>query len=118
MEPASAILRVNLADIYRQSGKDEKALVELGEALAIDPDSPLTREAKVLTLVRLSRYPEAIVELEEGIRRTPNSLQLRYLLVLALDRVGDKEKARAELESLRQDFPDSPQVQSLELQPN
>ena len=75
------------------------------------------REARALTLVRLSRYEDAIVELQEGVRHAPDSFRLRYLLVLAFDRVGQKDRARSELELLQTDYPDSNQAQTLRIQP-
>lgn len=112
--PDSIALRVNLADLFRYRGDDERALSILRDALAHGDNEAAVYEALALTQVRLGRYTEALATLNAGLARMPDELRFEYLRVLTIDGTGDRPRAEQEAARLRKANPDSDLIQSLQ----
>jgi mannosyltransferase len=78
--PEDRLLAMSLADLYRESGAWQAALVEYERALVMAPD---LRDAQVglgLIWYEQGRFPEAIIALEQAIRMDPlHGLSYRLL---------------------------------------
>lgn len=99
LEPQYVPARVNLADLWRQGGRDGEAERLLKEGLALVPDDPSLTEALALVLVRQGRKPEALSLLQDGAARPEPPPRLVYVYVAALADAGRREDAVAVLES-------------------
>jgi predicted CXXCH cytochrome family protein len=97
MEPAFVPAAVNLADLYRATGRDRDAEPVLREALAHTPDNPALMHALGLTLVREQRVPESIVWLGGASRRGPENPRYGYVFAVALHGQGQRREAMNQL---------------------
>jgi len=100
LDPRSPQAYVNLADFYRQTGREEdgEALLREGlQALSV-PDTASVHHALGLLLVRKGDYDQALGHLKSATDQSPTDDQFSYVYAIALDGVGANEKAIAELE--------------------
>jgi len=98
LDPSLSGARINLAELYRAAGQNEKSERAYAEAIAISPDEPDLRYGHALSLVRGKAMPEAIRELEAAVRLDPGNSGYRTTLAIALDSVGRTEDAFAMLD--------------------
>jgi predicted CXXCH cytochrome family protein len=89
---------VNLADLYRVTGRDEQGERVLRLVIAGGPPSAAAHHALGLLLVRQKRMPEALPELETAVRLAPDSARFGYVYAVALDSTGQKRAAMDVLE--------------------
>ena len=85
---------INLADIYRATGRDEQAAGLLDTALELTPYAPDVLLAKALWLVRQGDRVRAIGLLAKGYDAQSTS-SLNYIYAVALHSNGDTDKALA-----------------------
>ncbi|MEK1890526.1 MAG: tetratricopeptide repeat protein [Phyllobacterium sp.] len=108
LDPALSGARLNLAELYRATGQNEKSERVYAEAIAISPDQADLRYGHGLSLVRQRAVPEAIQELAESVRLAPDNSRYRTTLAIALDSVGRTEDAFAMLgETIASGQPDA-----------
>ncbi|MEK1852062.1 MAG: tetratricopeptide repeat protein [Phyllobacterium sp.] len=88
LDPAFSGARINLAELYRATGQNEKSEHAYAEAIAISPDQADLRYGHALSLVRQKAMPHAIQELEEAVRLDPDNSRYRTTLAIALDSIG------------------------------
>ena len=88
---------VNLADLYRQTGRDSDAERMLREAAATVPNDAGVHHALGLTLVRLKRLDEALGELSRAADLAPDHARYSYVLGVALNSAGRQGEALAVL---------------------
>ena len=88
---------INLADVHRIRGADDKAERVLREALAKSSDQPDVRHALGLALIRLGRLEEATSELELATRGRPEHPRYAYVYAAALHNQGNSDRALAVL---------------------
>ncbi|MBI5504647.1 MAG: tetratricopeptide repeat protein [Deltaproteobacteria bacterium] len=100
MQPAFIPSYVNLADLYRQQGRDTDGERVLRGA----PDGADVHHALGLLLVRRQRIDEAIGELAKATAQSPDSPRYAYVYAVALDSVGQHAKALAVLEQAHRRF--------------
>lgn len=93
LDPALSGARINLAELYRATGQNEKSERAYAEAIASSPGQADLRYGHALSLVRQKALPEAIRELEEAIRLDPSNTRYKTTLAIALDAVGRTEDA-------------------------
>jgi predicted CXXCH cytochrome family protein len=98
LDPSLSGARINLAELYRAAGQNEKSENTYAEAIAISPDDPDLRYGHALSLVRAKAISDAIPELEEAVRLDPGNSGYRTTLAVALDSVGRTEDAFAMLD--------------------
>jgi predicted CXXCH cytochrome family protein len=89
---------VNLADLYRAQGRDDRGARVLREALAVAPGQPALQHAWGLLLVRQDRLDEALVALERAVELAPDDARFAYVYAIALESSGDAERAVTVLE--------------------
>ncbi len=88
LDPALSGARINLAELYRATGQNEKSEQAYAEAIKVSPDQADLRYGHALSLVRQKAVPEAIGELNEAIRLDPGNARYKTTLAIALDSVG------------------------------
>jgi len=99
LDPSFAGAHINLAELYRLAGKNDKSASTYAEAIAILPDEPGLRYGHALALVRGKAMAAAIGEFEEAVRLEPGNSTYRTTLAVALDSVGRTDDAFSMLDS-------------------
>lgn len=84
---------INLAELYRATGQNDKSERAYAEAIAISPDHADLRYGHALALIREKAMAEAIRELNEAIRLDPGNARYKTTLAIALDSLGRTEDA-------------------------
>ena len=84
---------VNLADLYRATGRDEQGGDLLLRATKMAPHSPEAALARGLWLVRQSRDAEALPLFAEAVRLAPNGVRYAYVYAVALHSANQSEQA-------------------------
>ena len=84
---------LNLADLYRATGRDGEGGDLLQRALRTTPDSPEANLARGLWLVRQGRDGEALALFAESVRLAPSVAQYAYVYVVALHSANQSERA-------------------------
>ena len=93
--PESATAHNNLANVLRQQGKIDDAIVEYRRALELDPNYQFGRYNLGATLVQKGEAASAIPLLEQALRVDPNNPKAYYSLGTALEQTGQPEEAIA-----------------------
>jgi eukaryotic-like serine/threonine-protein kinase len=98
LDPASfVVVSYNRALIFLYQGKFEEAQKELDRAASVEPNNPLLRTFRALTMYYTRRVDEAANLLREVLTAHPNLHGVRPFLAMCLSRQGKHEEARAEL---------------------
>lgn len=97
--PDAVVLAVNLADLYRASGREQDAANLLATFLASNPDSAAARHALGLSLVRQKKHTEALAQFERAYRAEPDHPRYAYVYGVALQSIGRAEEGRHILEN-------------------
>jgi Tfp pilus assembly protein PilF len=98
IDPRFAPASVNLADLYRATGREAEGERVLRSALEQDARSAPARHALGLLLVRQRRMPEALAALAEAARLAPESARYGYVYAIALHEAGQVKPATEVLE--------------------
>lgn len=98
LDPRFVPAYVNLADLYREQGRDAEAAVELRAGLAAAPESADLHHALGLAQVRAKRLDEALAELKRATELAPEDARYAYVYGVALDGAGKTADATAVLE--------------------
>ena len=89
---------VNLADLYRATGRDADGVRILRDGLKLAPRNATLHYALGLALVRVKQKQAALGEFERATRLDPGSAQLAYVYAVALHSMGKPAAAIAQLE--------------------
>jgi Tfp pilus assembly protein PilF len=100
LEPAFIPAYANLADLYRDRGRDADGERILREGLKVSPKSAILHHALGLTLVRMKRAEEALRELERATALDPGNARFAYVYAVALHSTGKADAAIARLEKV------------------
>ena len=84
---------VNLADLYRVTGRDAAGGELLDRATSLVPESPEVKLARALWLVRQDRDNEALPLLEAAVRLAPDHPRYAYVYAVALHSSGRSASA-------------------------
>jgi Flp pilus assembly protein TadD len=84
---------VNLADLYRQLGRESDAVAVLKDGLVKAPGSADIPHALGLALVRSDKLAEALPMLERACTLAPDAARFAYVYAVALDSAGQPGKA-------------------------
>ncbi|MCK5477541.1 MAG: tetratricopeptide repeat protein, partial [Methylococcales bacterium] len=103
---------VNLTDLYRSQGKENKAVTVLRHALKAIPENAILHHVLGLTLVRQEQINEAIAELKMASELNPNDVRYVYVYAVALNSTGKPKLAVAVLEEAHNVFPNNVQILS------
>jgi predicted CXXCH cytochrome family protein len=93
IEPAFLPAWVNLADLYRMTGRDDLAEGVLWRALEVAPDSPDLLHALGLVRVRQRRLAEALELLRRAAEVAPERARYAYVYGVALHSEGRSAEA-------------------------
>ena len=93
LSPAFAPAAANLADLYRQLGRNEDAEAVLRKALETSPQDAGLHHALGLGLVRLKREDEAIAELRRATEIEPDRARYVFVYAVALNSSGHRPEA-------------------------
>jgi predicted CXXCH cytochrome family protein len=105
LDPRASELAVNLADLYRATGRDALGLHVLNDSLAAAPDNGAAHHALGLALVRAKNYPEALDHLAKASMLAPDDARFAYVYGVALKSLGKPEQSRAVLQGALQRHP-------------
>lgn len=97
LDPSLSGARINLAELYRATGRNEKSEQAYAEAIASSPEQADLRYGHALSLVRQKALPEAIREFDEAVRLDPVNARYKTTLAIALDSAGRTGDALAVL---------------------
>ncbi|MCU7928058.1 MAG: tetratricopeptide repeat protein [Candidatus Thiodiazotropha sp. (ex Dulcina madagascariensis)] len=92
---------LNLADLYRQTGREVDAKRVLGEALALAPDDAGLHHAHGLALVRGKELQRAVEALRRAAELAPENARHAYVYAVALDASGKLTRAIEVLEQVQ-----------------
>jgi Flp pilus assembly protein TadD len=98
---------VNLADLYRQTQRDDEAERVLRTGLAQVGDSAELSHVLGLTLIRQGRTSGAIIELARAAELAPEFPRYAYVYGIALHSAGEVERARGVLDDAYRRHPDN-----------
>jgi len=98
LEPRYIPAYVNLADLYRASGRDADGERILREGLKVAPKSAVLHYALGLALVRMKHADAALSEFERATALEPSDAQMAYVYAVALHSTGKPGAAIARLE--------------------
>lgn len=90
---------VNLADLYRASGRDNQAGALLQQAIALSPQVSQVQVASALWHVRQGDMPSALLVLAEGHQSGPQA-GVGYVYAVALNSVGQTDQAMNVIDEL------------------
>lgn len=93
IEPNFVPTLINLADLYRSTGRDQESRKILQRALKVAPDSANVNHAYALFLIRAGETDEALRYLEASIALEDSSPRHIYVYAVALDSRGETGKA-------------------------
>jgi tetratricopeptide (TPR) repeat protein len=93
LSPAYGPASANLADLYRQLGREADAEGVLRKAIETSPRDAGLRHALGLALVRLKRQDEAIAELRRAAELEPDRARYAYVYAVGLDASGHRSDA-------------------------
>jgi len=98
LDPASfVVVSYNRALIFLYKGKFADARNELDRAASVEPNNPLLRMFRAVTMYYTGQIDEATGLLREVLSQNPNLHGVRPFLAMCLSAKGDHEAARTEL---------------------
>ena len=98
LDPASfVVVSYNRALIFLYKGKTEDAMRELDRAASVEPNNPLLRMFRAITMYYGGQFDAACDLLREVLAQNPNLHGVRPFLAMCLSARGEHEAARAEL---------------------
>jgi eukaryotic-like serine/threonine-protein kinase len=98
LDPASfVVVSYNRALIFLYKGKIEDAMRELDRAASVEPNNPLLRMFRAITMYYGGKVDAACDLLREVLAQNPNLHGVRPFLAMCLSVLGDHEGAHAEL---------------------
>jgi len=98
LDPTFVPAMENLADLYRETGKDQQGAELLRAAIAIEPNNAATKHSLALLLVRQHNYAEALPLFREAAALEPNNARYAYVYAIALNSTGSGAEATTLLE--------------------
>jgi predicted CXXCH cytochrome family protein len=105
LQPAFMPAYINLADLYRQQGREDQVVQTLREALQNDPENGAAHHALGLSLVRQQRLRDAIPELAKAAELRPDLSRYAYVSAVALHESGQFQQALQVLNAAHQRHP-------------
>jgi Tfp pilus assembly protein PilF len=103
---------INLADLYRLTGREAAALNTLDQGLALVPGNADLHYARGLALVRGKQLPEAIKALARAAELQAGNAHYTYVYAIALDSSGETRKAVEVLERYQEHTPNNREILS------
>jgi tetratricopeptide (TPR) repeat protein len=104
VQPSFTPAYVDLADLYREQGRDAEGERVLRQALSRHADSADVHYVLGLLLVRQKRSDEALAELAKAAALSPDTPRYAYVYAVALGSYGQRPKALTVLEQAHEHF--------------
>jgi tetratricopeptide (TPR) repeat protein len=98
LDPTLEAMRINLAEFYRATGRNDESEQTYAEAIGMAPERADLRYGHALSLVRKQALTEAITELQEAVRLDPQNSRYKTTFAVALDSAGRTEEALDKLD--------------------
>jgi predicted CXXCH cytochrome family protein len=98
---------INLADLYRQTGREDAGEQVLRNAINVVPTEGGLHHALGLSLVRLKRLDDALVELRRATELDQNNARYAYIYGVALHSTGRQQEAITYLKDSLTRHPDN-----------
>ena len=105
LEPRSVPARVNLAELYAQTGRGEDAEQLLRDGIAANAEQAVLHHSLGLTLVRGNQRDAAMTELATAARLQPDEPRFVYVYAVALNSLERPDEAVALLQDATIRFP-------------
>ncbi|MDO8940648.1 MAG: tetratricopeptide repeat protein [Methylicorpusculum sp.] len=105
LDPQFAGAYVNLADVYRQLGRDSEGEKYLRQGLSVLPKAADLHHALGLTLIRKANQTDALNELAEAYKLAPDNGRYAYVYAIGLNSVGKSKQAIAVLKDAETHHP-------------
>jgi len=105
LEPRLLQPYLNLADLFREQGREKDVRTMLDAALAVDPADAFAHHALGLHLVRAGDRAGALGELRRASELAPDVTRFAYVWAVCLSDMGEKAAAVAVLERARERAP-------------
>jgi predicted CXXCH cytochrome family protein len=93
LDPRFVGAYVNLADAYRQQGRDDEGEKQLRQGLSLSPDAADLHHALGLLLVRLTDKAGALQELAKAAKLAPDNARYAYVYAIGLNSAGKQREA-------------------------
>ncbi len=114
--PSQIPPRLNLADLYRATGREDEAANLLRQTVAEQPQAAAAHHALGLALVRQKRYEEAAASLKRANELEPGQARFAYVYAVALQSARRGQEARDVLKRALEANPSSVEILALLLQ--
>ncbi|MBY0364114.1 MAG: hypothetical protein K2X45_19580 [Phreatobacter sp.] len=99
--PRATVLSINLADLYRLTGREAQAEATLRSATAAQPEAAAAHHALGLSLIRQRKHPEALAAIALASQFAPENPRYAYVHAVALRSLGEPaDSARIAAEAL------------------
>ncbi|NKJ92980.1 tetratricopeptide repeat protein [Rhizobium leguminosarum bv. viciae] len=98
LDPTLEAMRINLAEFYRATGRNDRSEQTYAEAIGMAPERADLRYGHALSLVRKQALTDAIMELQEAVRLDPQNSRYKTTFAVALDSAGRTEEALDKLD--------------------
>ena len=105
LDPKFVPAMANLADHYREVGKDKEGAELLRAAIATEPQNAAIKHSLGLLMVRQHNYAEALPLLREATVLAPENARYAYVYAIALNSTGSAAEATALLERTHNQHP-------------
>jgi predicted CXXCH cytochrome family protein len=105
LQPSFIPAYINLADLYRQQGREDRVAQTLREALQVDSENAATHHALGLSLVRQQRLRDSVPELAKATQLRPDMARYAYVYGVALHETGQVPQALQVLREAHQRHP-------------
>jgi predicted CXXCH cytochrome family protein len=99
LDPRFVGAYVNLADAYRQQGRDDEGEKQLRQGLSLSPDAADLHHALGLLLVRKTDKTSALQELALAAKLAPDNARYAYVYAIGLNSAGKQREALAALKA-------------------
>jgi tetratricopeptide (TPR) repeat protein len=105
LDPSFAPAYINLADLYRERGREDLVVQTLERALGADPRNGDVHEAMGLSLVRQKRLGDAVPVLAKAAALRPDLPRYTYIHAVALREAGHGRQALDVLQRAHTRYP-------------
>ena len=104
--PELSVSKLNLADVYRATGREEEAQSLLNAVIQDNPQDAVAHHALGLSMIRQHRIEGAKEFLRKAMRLAPQNAHYRYVYAVALNETGRRQEAIKELKAGLKSHPD------------
>ncbi len=101
LDPALALSRLNLADVYQRQGREDRAQTLIRETIRQQPRNAAARHALGLSLMRQGQHAAALGQLRHAWKLAPEHPSYAYVYAVALESQAQGRQAIRVLEQAR-----------------